>query len=75
MTGMLLKQETGRWQQRRLRTSDEVRIKTVETTKSDKFEVLQKAPRDVRRYEKAAIRRMAKEFGWTIQAGTKKRKM
>jgi len=52
-----------------------VRINIVEARTADKFEVLQKAPRDSRKYEKAYVRMMAKEFGWTIQVkprGTRK---
>jgi hypothetical protein len=74
MTGMLLTQETVRWQHRTVRMNDEVRIKIVETNKVDRFTVLQKAPRDARKYEKKWVRRMAKEFGWTIQTGTRKKK-
>src|SRR5665213_3590960 len=68
MTGQLLTQEIIQWQQRSLQINDQVLIKIVETKAADKFEVLQKAPRDSRKYEKAYVRRMAKEFGWTIQA-------
>jgi hypothetical protein len=67
MTGMLLTQETVRWQYRTLRMNDELRIKIVEARTADTFEVLQKAPRDSRKYEKAWVRRMAKEFGWKIE--------
>jgi hypothetical protein len=74
MTGVLLTQETVRWQHRSLRMNDEVRIKIKESAKSDKYKVLQKAPSDPRKYEKAYVRRMAKEFGWTIQTGAKKKK-
>ncbi len=74
MTGLrLLTMETVRWQSRSLRLNDEVRIKIVETPKADKSEVMQKAPRDPRKYEKKWVRRMAKEFGWTIQTGTKRK--
>jgi len=74
MTGMLLNQETVRWQHRGLQMNDEVRIKIVETRKVDKYEVMQEAPRDPRKYEKRYVRRMAKEFGWTIQTGRQKKK-
>jgi hypothetical protein len=74
MTGMLLTLETIRWQHRALRMNDEVRVKIVESPKSDKYKVVQKAPTDARKYEKAYVRRMAKEFGWTIQASAKRRK-
>jgi hypothetical protein len=67
MTGMSATHETVRWQQRSLQMNDKVRIKIVEAKSADKFEVLQKAPQDSRKYEKAYVRRMAKEFGWTIQ--------
>lgn len=68
MTGIrLLTLETVRWQSRSLRMNDEVRIKIIETPKADKSEVMQEAPRDPRKYEKRYVRRMAKEFGWTIQ--------
>jgi hypothetical protein len=40
----------------------------------DKFKVLQKAPRYPEKYEKAYARRMAKEFGWTIQSRAKGKK-
>ena len=49
--------------------NDQVQVKIVETQNVDKPEVLQIAPRDSRKYEKAYVRRMAKEFGWTIQTG------
>jgi lipocalin len=75
MTGMLLLTlETIRWQHRALRINDEVRVRIVESPKSDNYKVLQKAPADERKYEKAYVRRMAKEFGWTIQAGAKRKK-
>jgi hypothetical protein len=54
--------------------NDEVRIKIVEAHTADKFTVVQKAPRDPRKYEKRYVRRMAKEFGWTIQTGARKKK-
>ena len=74
MTGLLLTQSTVRWQQRSLRMNDEVRVKIVETSVVDKFKVMQTAPADERKYEKAYVRRMAKQFGWTIQAGAKRKK-
>jgi hypothetical protein len=74
MTGLLLTQSSIRWQQRVLRMNDEVRVKIVETSEVDKFKVLQKAPADERKYEKAYVRRMAKEFGWTIQTGARRKK-
>jgi hypothetical protein len=67
MTGILPTMATVRWQQRLLRMNDQVRINIVDSKTADKFELLQKAPRDARKYEKAYVRRMAKEFGWTIQ--------
>jgi hypothetical protein len=67
MTGISATHETVRWQQRSLQMNDKVSIKIVEAKAADKFEVLQKAPQDSRKYEKAYVRRMAKEFGWTIQ--------
>ena len=63
MTGILLTQETVQWQHRNLRINDRVRMKIAETRTVDKPKVLQKAPRDTRKYEKAYVRRMAKEFG------------
>ncbi len=60
MTGMLLTQETVRWQHRSLRMNDEVRIRIIESPKSHKYKVLQKAPSDSRKYEKAYVRRMAR---------------
>ncbi|MBI2680815.1 MAG: hypothetical protein HYX25_07400 [Candidatus Solibacter usitatus] len=72
MTGSSTTQETVRWQQRSLRMNDRVQITIVETKSADKFEVLQKAPRDARKYEKAYVRRLAKEFGWTILTKTQK---
>ena len=51
-----------------------VRVKIVETNVVNNYKVVQKAPRDERKYEKAYVRRMAKEFGWTIQAGAKRKK-
>ncbi len=74
MTGMLLTLETVRWQHRSLRMNDDVRIRIIESPKSDKYKVLQKAPSDPLKYEKAYVRRMAKEFGWTIQPATRKKK-
>jgi hypothetical protein len=74
MTGGLLTQETIRWQQRSLRTNDEVRIKVIETAKGNKFKVLQKAPRSQEKYEKAYVLRGDKEFGWTIETGAKGKK-
>jgi hypothetical protein len=74
MTGLLLTQAAVRWQHRSLRMDDEVRIKIVETSVVDYYKVMQRAPRDERKYEKAYVRRMAKEFGWTIQAGAKRKK-
>jgi hypothetical protein len=74
MTGMLLTQESVQWQHRTLRMNDEVRLKIIETSVVDKSKVLQKAPSDEKKYEKAYVRRMAKEFGWTIQARAKKKK-
>ena len=69
MTGLKLNQETVRWQQRTLQLNDEVRIRIVEADALDKPEVLKPASRDTRKYEKAAVRRLAKEFGWTVQTG------
>jgi hypothetical protein len=71
---MLLIQESVRWQRRTLRMNDEVRVKIVETSKADRFAVMQKAPHDPRKYENKYVRRMAKEFGWTIQSGARKKK-
>ena len=67
VTGYLLTQETIRWQHRSLQMNDQILIKITEAKAVDKYEVLQKARRDSRKYEKAYVRRMAKEFGWTIQ--------
>ncbi len=74
MTGMSLTHETIQWQTGTLGMDDEVRLRIIETSKADKYDVLQKAPRDARNYEKKYVRRMAKEFGWTIQAGSKGKK-
>jgi hypothetical protein len=38
---------------------------SVSCSKNPQGEVLQIAPRDSRKYEKAYVRRMAKQFGWT----------
>ena len=70
MTGMLPSLETVRWQHRGLQMNDEVQIKVVEVARGSKYETMQKAPRDERKYEKKWVRRMAKEFGWTIIAKT-----
>src|SRR5580700_10403331 len=59
MTGLLPTQSTVRWQQRSLRMNDQVRIKIVEVKMADQFEILQKAPRDSRKYEKAYVRWLA----------------
>jgi hypothetical protein len=72
MTGLVPTLATVRWQQRSLQMNDQVRIKIVEAKTVDKCEVLQQAPRDARKYEKAYVRRMAKEFGWTIQTKVRK---
>ena len=74
MTGLLLTQASVQWQRRSLRMNDEVRVKVVETGAVDKFTILQKAPKDERKYEKAYVRRMAKEFGWTILTSAKGKK-
>jgi hypothetical protein len=74
MTGMLLTLETVGWHHRALRMNDEVKVRIVESPKSDKFKVLQKAPADERKYEKAYVRRMAKEFGWKIVPGAKNKR-
>ncbi len=68
MTGMLPNFETVRWQHCGVRMNDEVQIKIVEVQRVSDYETMQKAPRDERKYEKKWVRRMAKEFGWTIQA-------
>jgi len=67
MTGISATRDTVRWQQRSLQMNDKVQIKIVEAKTADAFEVLQKAPLDSRKYEKAYVRSMAKEFGWTIK--------
>lgn len=72
VTAILPTMEVVRWQHRSLRMNDELKIKIVEAKSADRSEVLQEAPRDIRKYEKAAVRRMAKEFGWTIQTGAAK---
>jgi len=69
MTGLKLNQETVRWQQCAMQLNDEVRIRIIEADAVDKPELLPPAPRDTRKYEKAAVRTMAKEFGWTVQTG------
>jgi hypothetical protein len=69
MTASTLKNEILRWQQRTLLIRDHVLIKIVEADTVDVPPVLQPAPRDSRKYEKAYVRRMAKEFGWTITTG------
>ena len=74
MTGMLLTQETVRWQQRGLRMNDAILLKIVESPKTDKYKTIQKAPSDDRKYEKAYVRRMAKEFGWTLQSEARRKK-
>jgi hypothetical protein len=73
MTVMAHNLETVRWEQRTLQLDDEVRIRIVEVDTVDNFEVLQPAPRDSRKYEKAYVRRMAKEFGWTIEKRRQKK--
>jgi len=67
MTGLLPTKSTVRWQQRSLQMNDHVEVRIIEAKKVDRFTVLQEPPRDARKYEKAYVRRMAKEFGWTIQ--------
>jgi hypothetical protein len=73
MTGIAPGGETVRWQQRSLQINEQVRIKIVEAKTVDKPEVLEKAPRDSRKHEKAYVRRMAKEFGWKIQTDAQKK--
>jgi len=72
MTGLLPTKSTVRWQQRSLKMNDQIQVKIVEAKTVDRFEVLQRPPRDARKYEKAYVRRMAREFGWTIQAKPRK---
>jgi hypothetical protein len=74
MTGLAPNLETVRWLQLALDMGSKVQVKVVEAKLVDQPEILAKAPRDIKKYEKAACRRMAKEFGWTIQTGTKKEK-
>ena len=74
MTGILPTLATVRWLHRGLRMNDEVCLKVVESAKSDRYKIMQEAPADERKYKKAYVRRMAKEFGWSIQTGTKRRK-
>lgn len=74
MTGLLPTKSTVRWHQRSLNMNDHVEVRIIEAKKADKFEVLQEPPRDSRKYEKAYVRRMAKEFGWTIQIESKGRR-
>jgi uncharacterized C2H2 Zn-finger protein len=74
MTGTLLNLDFVRWTHQRLDKDAEVRLKIVETRRADKPEFLHKAPRDPLSSEKAYVRRKAKEFGWTIQTGTQKKK-
>jgi hypothetical protein len=71
MTGVLPTQETVRWQQRALGMNDRIEVKIVETPTVDQYEVLQPASRDERKLEKQYVRRLAKEFGWTIQTGAR----
>jgi hypothetical protein len=73
MTGLALNYEVVRWLQLELEMGPKVQVKVVEAKTVDKPEVLQKAPRDDRKYEKAYVRQKAKEFGWTIQTGTLKK--
>lgn len=72
MTGLLPSLETVRWRHRTLRVNEQVRITVIETQTVDQPKVLQKTPRDAKKYEKAYVRRMAKEFGWTIQTSVRK---
>jgi hypothetical protein len=74
MTGLLPMKSTVRWQQRSLHIGDQVGVRVIETKTADRPKVLQEAPRDSRKYEKAYVRRMAKEFGWTIQTVARKPK-
>ena len=69
VTGATLDNEIVRWEQRTLQIGDEVRIKIIEAKTPDLPEVLQPAQRDTSKYEKAYVRRMAKEFGWIISTG------
>jgi hypothetical protein len=74
MTGIAPNNGTVRWRQLGLEIGAEVRIKIVETEKADQPEILEKAPRDPGKYDKAYVRRRAKEFGWTIQTPARKKK-
>jgi len=69
MTGVSPTNATVRWEHRTLQMNDQVKIKVMEAETADEPEVSQAAPRGTRKYEKAYVRRMAKEFGWTIQTG------
>jgi hypothetical protein len=73
MTGMALNLETVGWEHRTLKIDDRVEVRIVEVGAADKPEVMQPAPRDERKYEKAYVRRMAKEFGWTIEKRKQKK--
>lgn len=73
MTGLTLSLETVGWERRTLKINDRVEVRIVEVGAADKPEVMQPAPRDERKYEKAYVRRMAKEFGWTIEKRRHKR--
>jgi|SRR5579862_2013789 len=73
ITGLSPTNETVRWEQRALRMNDQIQVKIVETQTVDRPEVLQKTPRDEREYEKRYVRRMANEFGWTIQTGVRRK--
>jgi hypothetical protein len=53
VTGAMFKNQILRWEQRTLQIGDHVRIKIVETDSVDVPKVLQPAPRDSRKYEKA----------------------
>ncbi len=67
VTGMRLNLETVGWIHRGVRRNDRIEIKVIEAPTADIPAVRQKASRDERKYEKAWVVRMAKEFGWTIQ--------
>jgi hypothetical protein len=56
------------WCNQRLRVGDEVRIKVIETTSVDRPKRRhQRNPAQELAAQKRYVRRMAKEFGWTIR--------
>jgi hypothetical protein len=66
-------QEQVRWLDRDLQVGDEVRITVAENAKVDRPRSRERRdPAEDLRAQKRYVREMAKRFGWTITAGTRR---